>query len=299
MKKVITLIFAVLFLVSLCVPAGAISIDEEPSSSTMTKAEFAEYCHNLNSAKARTASVLSQGEVDQLLMQYALSQSSTERTQLENQLNAAGVYIYSDGSEYQVSPLSVANDVILNAVICSYNDNTGDWSLVGGGYWPTISPVIEDYGGITGFLGDTYDVGGVDAVGITITNTSGTVPALKASSGMIHDGLGNSITLNNPSTGNTSAGIAFEYQDYLTVIEVGLINNTLSYMGYGFSAVMRFDSSFMNWNGSARTFYAHTWNSTTISEIQLGVSSETLGVDITWSVNSNKFLAYNSSDTVF
>lgn len=263
----------------------------------MTKAEFAEYCHNLNSAKARTASVLSQGEVDQLLMQYALSQSSTERTQLENQLNAAGVYIYSGKNEYQVSPLSEPADVTVNAVICSYNDNTGDWSLVGGGHWNNVGVIWEDTDEIASYVGQEIEIGGFDAMGILIVNNSGTVPTLKASFGQITNGAGNvTTTIDNPSTYDTSKGIGYLYQDYLTVINSSL---QAYYTGYGFAAVMRFDSSFVNWNGTARAFYYHTWDETSITGLGFSVGVTEVGVDVSWANEGHSFPMFSRSDTTF
>lgn len=284
MKQILSMICAAVFMTALSSPALAIS--SEPS---MTKAEFVEYCQSIQQKNGRSTTI-SDEEADQLLLQYASNTEKANQAEIEDQLNNAGIFIYSDGTKNLPTPLSEPSRVRLNNVVCSYNSSTGDWSLVVGGNWLDHTYIISDLGG-WGSPGSTVAVGGLDAIGITIYNTSGTLPPLKASLGMAYDEKGNTKQISNPSTGNTGQGIAFMYQDTATIGA----NASFNYMGYSFSALMRFGSDFKNWNGFARGFYLHTWSSTTINSVGLGAYT----AQISWSEAKNHFEVYSDSDTVF
>lgn len=155
-------------------------------------------------------------------------------------------------------------------------------------------------------MGDSKNVGGYDSVGITYYNTSGTCNAtVKKSLGYWHDGGDSSMQSSSPSHGGGRLGVAFDYQDKVTVTSVNFLTGAYSYkyLGAGFAATITYDSKFVNWNGKARTFNAHTWNTTDISSIGFngggGTGGATFGVDIAFSSTSNSFKAFNSADTSF
>ena len=69
----------------------------------------------------------------------------------------------------------------------------------------------------------------------------------------------------NPMNLDTSRGVFFDYQDYIRVKDSYIVWANLTYMGYGFSALAVYTSSFANYHGRARTYYAHTWGSTNVT----------------------------------
>ena len=66
-------------------------------------------------------------------------------------------------------------------------------------------------------------------------------------------------------------------------------------MGYGFSAIGVYDSSFANYHGRARTCYSHTWDNTNLTGV--GISSS--GFNISCSSTASRFTIYQSGETVF
>lgn len=298
-KRTMSLLLAVSMVMSmLCSVAGAVT----PADEGMTKQEFVEYCHSLQRGKARAMTVLSAEEADQLAASYAVSCDSEERAAIEEKLNAAGIYIYSDGGQNQIAPLSEPADVSLGNVMCYYNSNNGEWTLNGSGHWLDVMTIDREDMGLSAMIsGVPYNIGGTDAVGIVLYDVSGVTPRLKESYAIVNDGSGNSKTISNPSGYDTKQGVGFEYQDQVTATWDSNGNiETYKYMGKTFCSVMRFDSDFANWDGNARVFYSHTWKSTSISSISFSMNSnQQFGLNITWTSTSNKFLCYSNSDTRF
>ncbi len=308
MKKtrLISMLCAIAMSLTLVLPVGAISLIENTESSLdvstptrnkngLTKADFVEQCQRSSRASGRTAISLTQDEADRLLIEYTTS-SSSRKQELEVQLNAAGHFIFSEGTT--VETLSEPANVTLSNVVTSYNDNTGDWSLISGGTWNNLDAIKKDAGTWLFAVGSTKNIGGYDAVGMVIYNTSGKTPTLKSSFATINDGT-TTKTLYNPSAYDTNRGIAFQYQDVITVTRSYLVTYDFTYMGKGFSSVMRFGSDFVNWNGKARTFYAHTWSDTTINQIAFSVGTSSANFNVSWSENNNHMDIYSNADTSF
>lgn len=296
--KVTSLLISFALCVGLCTPAfAAFKVD----TSAMTKAEFAEYCHSLRNNDTRSSSLLSTDEAEDLLMKHAMCTNTQTKAQIEKELNASGYFLYKDGTESSpISPLSEAADCTISGVIVWYDDNTDTWTMTAGGHWTNLDAIFDDAGFWIFDVGYTHDIGGYDAVGIVIQNTEGKTPSLLSSHAEIYDGDDTTVTLKNPSTYDTGKGIAFEYQDYITVTKnTGITTYDFNYYGYGYSAIMRFDSSFRDWSGTARGFYTHTWSDTTINSIGFNVGAANFGLDISWSENKNKFLAFSNMDTQF
>ncbi|MEA3572469.1 hypothetical protein U9M73_21305 [Paenibacillus phoenicis] len=204
--------------------------------------------------------------------------------------------------ESLVSPSSQGSDVTLNKVLITYDAQTGYWFVAGGGSWKNNNWSADVPTFLIPSVGDSKNVGGMDAIGVTYYNTSGDYNASVISSlGYWHDGEGNSVESNSPSEGNGKYGVAFEFQDKAIVTSVNYVTGyyTYKYLGQGFSAVVTYNSNFTNWNGKARTFYAHTWSSTNISSISLNGSNSGFGASVTFSSSSNNFKIYNDADTSF
>lgn len=223
----------------------------------------------------------------------AISSQNTELTYeaLENYLNLNNVYIYSCETYPSYGTRSTGStDVYLNRVFITYDANNSTWVVTGGGYWISSS-YLSDAGTPSPIFG-AINVGGQDAVGVSFTSTSGTAPALVSASGYVHDGHGNDMTLTNPYSIDSSRGVVFQYQDQAYCSD-DLFDTW--YMGYGFSAQGIYSSSFSQYHGHARTYYAHTWHTCHITSIGVGNFS----FSASWSYPEFGWEISNNSDTVY
>ena len=145
--------------------------------------------------------------------------------------------------------------------------------------------------------GQTYTL----KVSGTTSGTYGTY--VMSSSAMLNNGLSGSqylyVSTTNRSDGNGQNGFGFQLQDYVTTVEFDVGSFPLTYVGYRWYGCCTYDANFAHYTGNATSYYAHTWRSADISNISLGVSTETLGIDITFSNNDYSFAAYSSGDTPF
>ncbi len=275
----------------------ASNLDVEQTS--MTKSEFVEHIRSTRQDEARSSSTIQVEDAERLAARYITSDMA-QKDEIEGQLNAAGYYIYKDDTSDEEQLSSEPSDISVSGVVTVYDDNTGNWSLVAGGTWNNLDAIYDDAGFWIWHVGRKKDIGGYDAIGIVIYDTSGITPELLSSWGEINNGEGESKKLSTASAYDTKRGVGFEFQDYITVTKA--INTTeyeFNYMGAGYSAAMRFDSSFTNWNGTSRGFYAHTWDETTIDSIGFNAGQGTFGLDVSWSTTSDHFLGFSTMDTKF
>lgn len=208
-------------------------------------------------------------------------------TVADEKLNPLGFYIYSYG-EPDISLMSSQNDVKINNVTVLYDSYAKTWSLVGGGYWLNDNWKNE--------ISGNGNLGGRDGIGIAITNLSGSSShglAPKQSYAYVHDGNGNDMTVTNRTFANYEQGVFFEYQDS---VSDNYFWSTPKYMGHGFSAAMIYDGDlFEAYNGRATTYYAHTWETSSITSI----GASTTGFSIGFSDYSHSFYAYSNSAVSF
>lgn len=222
--------------------------------------------------------------------------SSPEITldELEAYLNASGMFIYNKEEAPSIVPYSTSSNVKMNTPLITYNSSASEWVVSGGGSWKNEYLIKQDHPvdlwapGV----GQRSNVGGQDAVGISLYSVSGTKPTLKRSQGYVHDGHGKSMNLYNPCNLDSGRGVVFEYQDYFTVMVLGVSGN---YMGYGYSATGVYNSTFSKYHGYARSFYAHTWSSTDINGIGLAEKS----FSISWSKVNNRWDVYSNNEKAF
>lgn len=227
----------------------------------------------------------------------SVSKTLTQNTELsyeilENYLNAHNVYIYSCETNPNISAHSSGStDVQMNRVIISLNANNNTWTVTGGGFWNSDS-YLEDVPTLSVLFG-AIDVGGTDAVGVSLTDTSGTFLSMTSSSGYVHDGHGKNMTLRNRYAGiGSSDGVVFQYRDQVYISDD--LRETC-YMGYGFSAQAVYNSKFAQYHGDARSYYAHTWDECSVDSIGLGTNS----FSASWSDSSCGWEVYSDSDTTF
>jgi hypothetical protein len=240
----------------------------------------------------------------------SLAAGETTKDKAKSELEKLGVYMLDVPEEEpstSYSTLSQGSDITMNNVWITYDSSTGNWQVTGGGYWNN-KQWFGDLGFTwwAGYTGETKNMPGYDSVGIAYFNTSGTYNATVLSSqGYWTDHNGWSGSSTSPSHGDGKMGVAFDWQDKvkLTYWPIGVIgvvtSSDCSYLGNGFSTTITYSSNFADFNGFARTFYVHTWNSTNISKMNFGISGKTFGVDIEYSSSSNRFMIFNNSDTAF
>ncbi len=298
MKKLIKKIsaFAITFGILITSFSFGVSAESPSPEPVLTKAQFA----NLHSTKNNmefTSSMDKEDRYNFLLQYFASSCVSTDLvtpsknseglTIADEKLNPLGFYIYSY-QEPDISLMSSQNDVKINNVTILYDSNDNTWSLVGGGYWLTDNWKKE--------ISGNGNINGRDGVGIAITNLTGSSShgfAPKESYAYVHDGNNNSITVTNRTFANYEQGVFFEYDDY---VSDNYFWSTPKYMGYGFSAAMIYDNDlFLAYNGRATTYYAHTWQSSSITSI----GASTTGFSIGFSDYDHSFYAYSNQAKAF
>ncbi|GAB2695351.1 coiled-coil domain-containing protein [Paenibacillus thermoaerophilus] len=307
MKKVLLLCAAVFLLLGQTVFAQQENQKAEFDSIKAKKelvAKHADKKKNLSEEEMNQRTREVERKLNELAAGVAAGKLGEEEAKV--QLEAMDVYMLevpNQKKESGVTILSSGSDIYLNSVWITYDSITSRWTVTGGGYWNNTNWFNDGPSFWWGYVGETKNVGGVDAVGITYYNTSGTYnTAVISSLGYVTDHNGWSDYLYNPSHGNGRYGVAFDFQDKMRVQKVGGLGpspDDFTYYGSGFSATITYDSNFTNYNGYARTMYAHTWDTTTINSIGFSGGGGQYGVDISWSSSSNRFVVFNGSDTVF
>ncbi len=144
--------------------------------------------------------------------------------------------------------------------------------------------------------GDVANIGGVDAIFLSITNTSGASAGLQVNSGSASLSYGSAIkSSTNLITDNDNYGAGYEVQDCIAYYNV---KNRIIYFTYDYkynaekiTCVARYNSMFRNYNGEIKLGYSHTWNNTEVSSVGLSRS----GPSVNFSKASNKWTAYSYS----
>lgn len=299
-RHIVILLLVICIASTVTVSANTVNEQELFDMKTgMTKAEFAAYCDELNANNATTLSIdetYSEADKDELLYLYTM----TELSEYEEALNSIGVYIYhSECESDEISTYSDSSDVFLSNVKISYDSTDKTWTLSGGGDWIDTTPLADEVNWFAPSEGDTKNIGGYDAIGVVLHSTSGTIPTQVSCKAKIGDGTGNFTYMYNPSTFDSAGGVAFLYQDYLICTEGGLFSYEWAFHGQQFYAEVTYDSTFSNYNGKARMFYAHTWNKNSVSSVQFGVGEGMLEMQISFSKEENYFTSYSTGDKVF
>lgn len=206
-------------------------------------------------------------------------------------------------SDYSIN--SCPSDITVQKPIILFDSATQRWIVTGGGTWKNRN---WDYLELRALLaakpltmvGVTQNVGGYDLYGIAFTNTSGSYSGvyLHSCSSKITDGQagGYSITSTSRNTGDACDGVGFLMQDKAVVTKTywtGWFD--YEYVGKSFYVTARYNSEFTNYHGNATTFYQHSFKSTKITGVNLGVSGKTLGIDVNISSEDYQFPAYGSN----
>lgn len=263
----------------------------EPASPIVQakRALAARYADEYNPAFARTAEGQAQNDRAEELFAQMVCGLVDEDAALE-QLEDWGLHKLDMEVVQDPATRSQPSNVTLNNAAIMYNGGTGQWWVGGGGYWNSDAAWYADSNG-------TGNVGGYDGIGVKLYNTSGTYNTQVIESyAYISNGMGFSGYVYNPSISDGRQGAFFEYQDETAYHPDGY--NSRCYMGRHFSCTIKYNSNFTNFNGYARTAYAHTWSSADISSIGFGLSSSP-NFSISFSSSSDKFTCYSTGETRF
>jgi hypothetical protein len=313
MKKIYLVLIAVFLILS---QAHAVfakqELKEEPFDSVKAKHELMNKHSNKFKELSKEESNKRTTEIQQALNELAAEVAAGKKTKKEAKLKLEkmDVYLLEDPTENseetgEISISSVGStDVTMNKVWISYDSYTKRWNVTGGGYWANNNWVDDQNCFWWGYAGEICNVGGVDSVGITYYNTNSGYgsTSVVSSLGFITDHNGWEKELKNPSHGDGKNGIAFDYQDQIKLTKGGdltISSKNTTYLGKGFSASITYNSNFANYNGKARTMYAHTWKETTITSIGFSGGKESYGASISWSHNVNRWAVYSPSDASF
>ncbi|MBQ4044163.1 MAG: hypothetical protein IJD06_09225 [Clostridia bacterium] len=209
------------------------------------------------------------------------------------------------------SPTAIAS----NNVAIFYDSVNDTWEL-GAGVWWDNNDYVNDYPPIIiPRIGDTYNVGGYDGLGIALYDTYGDYTTCTLEDTWLYVSAGShgiSSTSRAP-TGSIQAryGVFHQFQDYVQIVEgddsvVNEYGESVSmekvYFGKHMSVFAVYSGEFANYHGKATFQYVHTWNETQISSVTVGltVSGTPAGVfSIAFTSNAYQFDTHGYSETIF
>jgi len=223
----------------------------------------------------------------------------------ENLSSEQKSYYLSELGVFEVNPEKVveyaassSGDVTLNKPTIRYDSSTKQYIITATGKWNKHSYEVPAWSWWYPSVGSTKDIGGPDAIGISLTNTSGTTSglALKSGYGNFYNGSATK-TSSTLATENDNFGGGYKVQDFIKFTKVDnyilWCNTTYLYNAYNMTCVIRYNSNFKNYNGNAKLFYAHTWNSTSVTSVSVSKT----GAGIGWSSTANRWDAYSYART--
>lgn len=240
----------------------------------------------------RTFSDAETENIEHLLMQY-VSDPNANKTDIEGILANNGVYLLKDNCTTYTVMRSESGNISLHRPMISYDAARDRWSVTMGGYWLDDDAWMADYsvGSSSTF---PCNLGGPDSFGISLYDVTGYNSAAISYSAFMNDGAGTEKTTTSRSYGDGKTGVGFQIQDYVHWASPSV---EIAYVGKRFGAIVTYDSRFVNCSGTMVSYYAHTYNTTRISGIKLGLSSSP-SVEVTFSGGQNGF-SCESGETSF
>lgn len=193
---------------------------------------------------------------------------------------------------------SSEDDVALNKPTIKYDSLTKQYIITATGNWKNHNYEVPTWSWWYPSVGDTKNIGGADAIGISLTNTSGSTAQLAINSGYgkFYNGTATkqSTTL---ATEDDNYGGGFTVQDFIKITKVDnyvlWCNMEYYYNAYNMTCVVRYNNYFKNYNGNAKLFYSHTWDNTSVTSVSLSKTGAGLG----WSKSSDRWIAYSYART--
>lgn len=293
MRKVLGIIFAIVFVLSNTSVISAAAITDT-SSSVETASIYMDAEGKLSFVEKvdkRTNEALANGEiitdnretVSDLIRDVTFATDS-EKGELEKELETYGVYIYNSELDTEaIQPRSGSGDVTLQTPIVAYDSILKQFIVTCGGHWNNYNWLHD---------GVFASYGGPDAFGVGYTQTGRPYASsvVGASAYITDQKFEYTVSTQNRSDGDGSKGFGFRLQDYL----YHTAHDEFLYIGYKWYGSCTYDLEFARYNGIATAYYVHTWNSTAITDITFGYSDKAAGIQVTLSVVSDSFTAYSS-----
>lgn len=212
-------------------------------------------------------------------------------------LEALGeICIYDDDVQFAASSNS---DITLYKPTLSYLTSTSSYSIYATGKLPSsaIKDELSSFSLWYPSVGDTKNVGGVDAMAFLISNTSGSTSGLAVKSGygkLAGKGSKISTTL---ATADDRYGAGYTVQDIITVTSVSnyviASSYKYEYNASSISSQVLYNSNFSKYSGNVKFYYNHTWDNTRVNSIGLSAS----GISFGWNDKSDQWTGYSYART--
>ncbi len=203
-----------------------------------------------------------------------------EIKKIENEMEKYGIYL-SDKIDNNSGnkPTSIEADIFLSSPTIWHDYVEDEWIVVGGGYWrnekwKSYITLREQL-----FGNNHITIGGTDAIGIVF----GDVPENVKNSGIVRvssflyvtdDYRWHDFSNTNPMPGPSTSATIIGFQPSIDKNSSSLTfsDNLWRYRGQKFSICVRFNSSFSEYKGTAKTIYVHTWDNTNIRSHRIGTN---------------------------
>jgi hypothetical protein len=218
--------------------------------------------------------------------------------QKEDALSLLGVYPVSSSENTVQFAASAPGNVSLGKPSISYDSSSKQYIITAYGNWTSHKYEVPTWTWWYPSVGSTKNIGGLDGIGISLSNTSGTTSGLAINSGYgyFHNGTATQ-KVTTMSSNSDLYGAGYKVQDFIKFTKVDnyvfWVNTTYLYNAYNMDCVLKYNAKFEGYNGSAKLFYGHTWDSTNITSI--GVNKT--GASIGWSTTSNHWDSYSYART--
>ncbi len=241
-------------------------------------------------------------EVNAVLCNTQLS--SSEREERLNRLGVYSVYTQSPSELlYNETTFSVYKPTI------SYDSGKKEYIITGNGKWKANSnsayyqPWHDDFGGF--YLNGTTKDGNRDAVAISLVQTGGSAEGIELKSGYgygySYSDSAFSVKNNYKYTGDDLHGAAYLLQDKIKVYDTSKLFPGVYRSKFNmecFVCVLRYNEKFANYSGMATMSYIHTYSSTSINSISLGVNKAGPSLTVSFSSGNKDIIVYGSGKAI-
>lgn len=311
MKKVVSLLMCVIIMIMSTLSVNAADISKSNVDVVSEKKELRASCiANNERAKVQTMDPQEREEkIHDIFTTFFSGEMDVDIA--VSRLEELGVYAlqstideYRRVREAQRSSPTVMN---YNNVTVFYDVYDDTWRLGAGVWWSDNSWLDDVPYALFPSVGSVFEVGGLDGLGITLYDLSGSFAGctLVDTWLFVTAGGGNLSTTTHSPTGNIDSkyGVFHQFQDYAQIVEMNGLTATYMYYGKHMSVFARYSSEFENFHGRARLQYVHTWNNTSISSVgvnfEAGADSVGAGFEIGFTKQTNKFETFCPGETLF
>jgi hypothetical protein len=219
----------------------------------------------------------------------------------------SSIEAYKAEKKAELTTYSSPTALEYNNVTIYYDSYDDTWELGAGVWWTNDSWLDDVPYSFLPYVGQEYEVGGLDGVGITLYGTSGSFKGcvLEDTWLYVSAGGGNLATTSHSPTGNIDSkyGVFHEFQDYAQLVSLSGASGTYIYYGKHISVFAKYNSNFESYNGRARLQYVHTWEDTSIASVGVNFegsnNSVAAGFEIEFTTEKNKFNTLSPGETAF